>query len=69
MKVGTGSLKWTQQQTDDTDIDVIDAAYQQHLDELRWITGRPIPQTILPAAPSAGTPMTPKMIMAMFGKK
>jgi len=71
MKIGTGwPLGWTQQQTDDTDIDVIVDAYESSLDMLRWATGKPPPpETIRPAAPSAGTPMTPKLIMAMFGKK
>lgn len=69
MKIGTGWLQWTEQQTLDTSIDVIADAYEALIEKICLMTGNPIPQKILPATPSAGTPMSANLFMAMFGKK
>ena len=70
MKIGTGWLGWTESQVDDTSIDVIVDAYEARIDMLRFMSGRPMPEpTTRPASPPSGTPMSPKLIMAMFGKK
>lgn len=67
MSRGTGWLQWTEQQTLDTSIDVIVDAYEALIEKICFMTGKEPPQKTVPA--TAGTTMSPKLIMAMFGKK
>lgn len=64
MKIGTGWLGWTEQQTLNTSMDVIVNAYEARLEMLRFVSNKPAPKSSLPP----GTPMSSDLIMAMFGK-
>lgn len=69
MDIGTSwPLCWSEEETLNISIDQIERSYHRSCDMVRWATGKAAPEPQTGLAPS-GTPMTPKLFMAMFGKK
>lgn len=62
-----GWVGWTEEQTLATDMQSIEAAYRGCHERLSAVAGKPIAQAKIDAAPVRT--MTPKLFMAMFGKK
>ncbi len=69
MKIGMGWVGWTAEQTLATDMQDIETAYRGAHERLSAVAGKQIAQAKVETIKPPVMMLTPKLFMAMFGKK